>query len=289
VDRGYVAALLRREQTVKAVMTANTGARMPRADMKVLLSLPVSLPPLDEQRSIVDILNRANGIRRLRREALAKSRQLIPVLFVEMFGDLTADVNKWPTISLKDVADIGSGATKGRHIVGTTIELPYLRVANVQDGALHLDVIKTMAIRPCELERYRLQPGDLVMTEGGDPDKLGRAALWTGLIDPCLHQNHIFRVRCDRTKVEPEFLRAQIGSNYGKRFFLRNAKQTTGIASINKTQLGNFPTKVPPLDRQRKFTIYITDMYSVITQQERMAAAADQLVASLMARFFDNR
>lgn len=290
VTREYLALLLRRRKTIDAVMAANTGARMPRADMKVLLSLEVPLPSLGEQLRIVDILNRANGILRLRRQAQEKAQQLIPALFVKMFGDpATAHrSNCQPTVPLCELAEIGSGVTKGRKLDGHLTEnFPYLRVANVQDGHLVLHEVKTIAIRPNELPKYRLAPGDLLMTEGGDPDKLGRAALWSGEIDPCVHQNHVFRVRCRPGKVVPEYLRALVGSQYGKAYFLRVAKQTTGIASINKTQLGNFPALVPPLDLQRVFAARVSDIHSIIGQQSRMAAASERLVESLMHRLFE--
>jgi type I restriction enzyme S subunit len=78
--------------------------------------------------------------------------------------------------------------------------------------------------------------------------------VWTYDIKDCIHQNHIFRVRANNVKeIEPLFLSALIGSSYGKKYFLRAAKQTTGIATINSTQLKNFPVAVPPISLQRKY------------------------------------
>src|SRR4051794_15254503 len=101
----------------------------------------------------------------------------------------------WPLKRVDEVADVGSGVTLGEDVSGAPfVELPCLRVANVQDGHLDLSEIKTVAVRVNEAARYRLQPGDVLMTEGGDLDKLGRGTLWRGEILDCLHQNHIFRV-----------------------------------------------------------------------------------------------
>jgi hypothetical protein len=109
-----------------------------------------------------------------------------------------------------------------------------MRVANVKGGHLDLEEVKYITIRRAELEKLRIEPGDLLMTEGGEPDKLGRAALWKDEIKECVHQNHVFKVRADRRKVLPTYLRSLAGSSYGKAYFLRVAKKTTGIASINK-------------------------------------------------------
>jgi type I restriction enzyme S subunit len=97
---------------------------------------------------------------------------------------------------LGEVAEVASGVTLGRDLERfMTVDLPYLRVANVQDGHLDLEEIKWVRVRPTEVERFLLQPGDVLMTEGGDIDKLGRGTVWEGQIKPCLHQNHVFRVR----------------------------------------------------------------------------------------------
>ena len=112
----------------------------------------------------------------------------------------------WQTKRVDEVAEVGSGVTMGKDITGYKyVELPYLRVANVQDGHLNLNTIKTVKVRLDEVERYRLELGDVLMTEGGDLDKLGRGTLWEGQIPDCLHQNHIFRVRADRSLLDPRF------------------------------------------------------------------------------------
>ena len=140
VDREFIAYLLRRKETVEYVMASVTGARMPRTDMKALMSLPVPLPPLDEQRRIAGILNRAAKVERLRARARELMGAFIPALFVRMFGDYRQIGTRFPCMPLREVAAIASGATKGRKIDPKyAIEVPYLRVANVQDGFLNLD------------------------------------------------------------------------------------------------------------------------------------------------------
>ncbi len=78
------------------------------------------------------------------------------------------------------------------------------------------------------------------MTEGGDFDKLGRGAIWNGQIAPCIHQNHIFRVRLDRAQVLPGFFANLLLTQYAKAYFLTASKQTTNLATINMTQLKRF-------------------------------------------------
>ena len=252
--------------------------------MKALMSMRVPLPPLDEQRRIVDILNRAARIETLRKRATERLREFVPALFIKMFGDEREIAVRFPSMPLREAAAIASGATKGRRIDSAdAIEAPYLRVANVQDGFLALDEIKTITIRRGEQRQYALAPGDLVMTEGGDLDKLGRAAIWNCELDYCAHQNHVFRVRPRTGVVLSNYLRDLAGSAYGKAYFLSVATRTTGIASINKTQLGGFPVPVPPLELQRQYAEKVEAARAVARIRGSGTRAVADLTAALMS------
>ena len=262
VDRDYLAHLLRRKETVDYATASVTGTRMPRTDMGALMSMRVPFPPLDEQKKIVEVLNRVAYIRRLRTRATESLREFIPALFIKMFGDHDTIGSRFPCAPLREVAAIGSGVTKGRKIdPANAVQVPYLRVANVQDGFLNLDEIKTITIKRGEEKKYELASGDLVMTEGGDPDKLGRAAIWNSQLDYCTHQNQVFRVRPCTEILLADYLREVAGSTYGKAYFLSVAKQTTGIASINKTQLGNFLVPIPSIDLQTRYAKIAASAY----------------------------
>jgi len=162
-----------------------------------------------------------------------------------------------------------------------------MRVANVQDGYLELDEIKTLKVPQKEIDKYLLKKGDVLLTEGGDPDKLGRGHVWNEEVSPCIHQNHIYRVRLDQSKILPIFFSAYVGSKYGKKYFLRAAKQTTGIATINLTQLRNFPTPLPPLSLQSRFAEMVAKIEAQRRQAERQLAAAEEVFAGVLQGSFE--
>src|SRR5438309_6519171 len=140
-------------------------------------------------------------------------------------------------------------------------EVPYLRVANVQRGYFDLQEIKTILADDDELEALRLQIGDILFTEGGDRDKLGRGWVWNGEIEDCIHQNHIFRARPCLPFVEPKFV-SYHGNFFGQQWFTRTGKQTTNLASINKGVLRSFPIPVAPLNEQRRIVAKIEELFS---------------------------
>lgn len=272
-----------------AIMSDFRGAAQGGIGRSFVERISIPLPPLDEQRRIVGILNRATRIERLRQQAARRLREFIPALFVKMFGDQDQIGVKFQCLPLRETAAIVSGATKGRKInPADAIEVPYLRVANVQDGFLDLSEIKTITIRRGEERKFALAPGDLVMTEGGDPDKLGRAAVWNGELAYCAHQNHVFRVRPHSEVVLTDYLREIVGSAYGKAYFISVAKRTTGIASINKSQLGDFPVPVPPVSQQALYAETIQRFRETALAGSFAATSSAALTASLMNRLLDD-
>ena len=158
----------------------------------------------------------------------------------------------WVRKALENLASVQTGIAKGKSVNGTTVSVPYLRVANVQDGHVDLSVMKEITLKPSEVDRYSLQKGDVLFTEGGDFDKLGRGTVWNAEIEPCLHQNHVFAVRPESDRLLPEFLAYLAASQHGRCYFQLSSKQSTNLASINSTQLKQFPVLLPPLPEQRK-------------------------------------
>ena len=279
---------VRRESFRREAKRNFTGtAGQQRVPAAFLHDAAIPVPPLTEQRRLVDLLSRAEGIVRLRREAQQKAAELIPAIFIDIFGDPATNPKGLSVVPLSDVAEVISGVAKGRKLApAESVELPYMRVANVKDGHLDLSEVKTIEIKRSEVAKLLIQPGDLLMTEGGDPDKLGRAALWAGEIDACVHQNHIFKVRSDRSHLVPAYLRSLVGSAYGKAYFLSVAKKTTGIASINKTQLSAFPVVLPPLGHQQDFARHAEAVESIARQQVGALSKAEATFDALLARAF---
>ena len=280
IDGGYLARFVKaRQPEVLGWVRATTADNYP---IEKLLDLEIELPPIVEQQRIAAILDQAEALRAKRREVLAHLESLTQSIFHDMF-----DGRQTKTTLLGDVAEVVSGITKGRRTADPTQPFPYLAVANVQAGHLKLDTVKTIDATDSEVSRFALRTGDLVLTEGGDPDKLGRGTVWRGEIKTCLHQNHVFRVRLNRnSQVVPEYLSAFLAGREAKGYFLRSAKQTTGIASINMTQLKGLSIVVPPLIDQSRYIERITRVNSCISRAKESVTIHDRLFSALQSRAF---
>lgn len=189
-------------------------------------------------------------------------------------------------VPLAEIASVTSGITKGRRTAGATKPVPYLAVSNVQAGHLRLDVVKEIEATSAEIERFALEDGDLVLTEGGDPDKLGRGTVWRRELPLCLHQNHIFRVRLTKGQVSPDYLARYMASSQARSYFRRSAKQTTGIASINMTQLKALPVGVPQLDEQRRISAILDHADAIRAKRRQILTYLDILNQSIFRDMF---
>lgn len=265
---------------------------------KDLYSLPVPAPSLDTQRRIAEILSTLDEAIEQTEALIAKMQQVKTGLMHDLFTrGVTLDgrlrpsreqapnlykespigwiPKKWEVEFLGKLAEIVSGVTLGSKIeTCDEIGVPYLRVANVQDGFFDLREIKTIRVSLAQLEKLQLRYGDVLMNEGGDFDKLGRGSVWQEEISPCIHQNHVFRVRPRNDRLRSFYLAFWSQSESGKKYFLISSKQSTNLASINSTQLNRFPVGLPSPDEQERIEERIVAFNS---QQKMLEMELDKL------------
>jgi type I restriction enzyme, S subunit len=270
----YVHAALYSIGLNRVAINQTTGIQ--NLDSEAYFNLLAPFPPLDEQRAIAEFLDRKTA----EIDAVAaKKARLIELLRQERHATITRAATRgvnaaapmkpsglpwlgdvpqhWRLVQLKFVARIQTGVTLGKTYDEPTTHYPYLRVANVQDGSLVLDEITEIAVPRSEADRSMLRAGDVLLTEGGDLDKLGRGAVWRGQIENCLHQNHVFAVRPNPEVLLPEFLAYQTKAQHGREYFTLTGQKTTNLASTNTTKVGAFPLPLPTLAEQWAICDYI--------------------------------
>ena len=239
----------------------NKAVTIPSLTKSDLLKIKINIPNLIDQKQIINKLTKIEDIIRLRKKQLKVFDFLVKSRFVEMFGDMYLNTMEWQEKQLDSIADIISGITKGRKTQNNKLfEVPYMAVSNVKDGYIDWTTVKTIMATQSEINQYRLLPKDILMTEGGDPDKVGRGAIIHDPPQNCIHQNHIFRVRLNQDFLLPEYMEQYLQQQRSKRYFLRCAKQTTGIASINMRQLTALPVLVPPIELQNQFAAFVAQV-----------------------------
>lgn len=286
--------------------THKTSGDRPRISYEDIEDYPIFLPPLTEQQAIVSKIEELlsdleNGIQQLQtaQQQLKTYRQSLLKWAFE--GKLTNNnvkngelPNGWKLVKLNEICQIVGGVTKGRDLKGkASIHIPYLRVANVQDGYLNLKEIKTIEALPSDLDKYHLDYGDILYTEGGDKDKLGRGTIWKNEIENCIHQNHIFRARPIFENIDSQFIAYFSQTRMAKNYFFKHGKQTTNLASINLTILSNLPVPLAPIEEQKHIVQELESKLTVCDKFEETITQslqqAETLRQSILKKAFEGR
>ena len=288
IDQQYLLYYLKSDIMLSLIKESATGSVRDNLKLSTLEEFPINLRPIDEQRHIAAVLDKVSDLIAKRKQQLDKLDEMTKAKFVEMFGDTILNPNHLQSIPLQNMADIVSGITKGRKTNNTELfEVPYMAVSNVKAGHIDWTTVKTIEATKAEIEQYRLLPYDVLITEGGDPDKLGRGAIIKGPPKNCIHQNHIFRVRTDRTKLLPQYFEEYLQHAKAKKYFLNCAKQTTGIASINMKQLRNLPVLLPNWKQQMEFSAFVEQIDRQKLTIKRSFDKLEVLKKALMQEYFE--
>jgi type I restriction enzyme, S subunit len=299
IDSGFLGYLFHAEYLIAEVISRSVGVSYPAINASVLMELKIPTPSFGEQGRISAFLDCETA----KIDALVEDyRALIELLKEKRQATISHAVTKgldptvpmkdsgvewlgevpehWRVVRLKFVATVQTGVAKGKDNSGkATTEVPYLRVANVQDGYLDLADIATIEIPEDDMERYTLRPGDVLMNEGGDYDKLGRGHVWEGEIAPCIHQNHVFAVR--PSGVSSAWLNRITGSIYAQFYFMSRSKQSTNLASISSANIMELPVVLPsPVEREALAAFLDTET----TRLNALVSDAEEAIALLQER-----
>ncbi len=200
---------------------------------------------------------------------------------------------KWIWTRISSIGEVSGGLTKNSTRDQFELKMPYLRVANVYSNKLDLSEIKTIGVREAEVDRYLLQKGDLLVVEGnGSKEQIGRVAQWDGSIDPCLHQNHIIRIRLNQD-INRQFVTTWLLSSQGREMITNVSSSTSGLYTLSISKVGNFSVPLPPLPEQEGIVRRVNSLLAFADQIEaRMTVTkehTEQLRQSILEQAFSGR
>jgi type I restriction enzyme S subunit len=285
LDRRYLAYFLRSPGTVEAISQKVAGARMPRADMSFVMSLPIPILALKEQQRIVDLLSRSENIVRMRREAEQKAKEIIPALFLDMFGDPATNPKGWTESSLGQVtAEFRYGSSQKSSANGD----PVLRIPNVVGGNVDIRDLKFLTASDSDRSRYSLTSGDILFVRtNGNPDYVGRCAVFEPPDDRrWLYASYLIRGRPLSDVVDSQFLQEQLSSIEGRRRLRERARTAAGQYNINVAGLRSIPIVLPPLDRQHMFAALVRRVRELSAGSATASTVADATFQSLLTGVF---
>ena len=263
-----------------------TGIR--NLEFKRYLSIQVPVRSMNEQRQIVDVLARAEGIVRLRREARQKAAELIPAIFIDMFGDPATSAKRWPVQPLGELLANGPNNGLYKHKSAYGSGTPILRIDAFYDGVVQdLGQLKRVRLDDeNEQRRFALSEGDIVINRVNSPEYLGKSALIPPLTEPTVFESNMMRFAVNRSLVLPGFVIALLQQPASRRHFLANAKHAINQSSINQQDVKSLPVMLPPMQLQQSFAQRVQSAEAILTQQSDALTKAQATFNALLDRAF---
>ena len=300
IDNRYLKWFLLSREFTEQIVLESLRSALPKVNRDSLGASKIWFPSITEQVQLTRFLDRETaqiddliGKQERLIGLLAEKRQTIITHAVTKGLDSTAPTKPsgvawqgcvpehWTVQPLKNLMRMQTGVTLGKDFSEVETETyAYLRVANVQIGYVDLNDVKEIDLPSEVAASSMLQPGDVLMTEGGDRDKLARGCIWDGSISPCVHQNHIFAVRTGPQLLN-SFLVLVLDADPARTYFYLTGKQSTNLASTNSTTVKNFRFGVPPISEQRRI---VNHLKTKTLQIDDLVEKAKAVISTLKER-----
>jgi type I restriction enzyme S subunit len=261
-----------------------TGIR--NLEFKRFLGQKMPLPPLDEQRRIVGLLDRAAEIRRRADAARAKARAIIPALFLDTFGDPATNPKGWPVVELGDVI---TRITGGKNIEAGngTSQYRIMKVSAVTSGIFKAHEAKPAPDDHIPAEDHHVRPGDFLFSRANTSELVGAVAIADDVPAGLLLPDKIWRIEWTPARMEPRFAYSLLRSSEIRRIFAVIGSGTSGsMKNISQAKLVRVPIPLPPLPIQTAFAEQTHRLDSLARHLDAAAAKAEAMAAGLSAEVF---
>lgn len=295
--------------------------------VKDLKQIPLPIPPINEQYRIISKVEElfsfldagAESLRKVKaqlkryRQAVLKcafegklteqwrkthreleySETLLGALNLNELSGLPALPESWKWLRVENIGEVSGGLAKNSHRGECSHKMPYLRVANVYAGHLLLDEIKYIGVNENEVDKLLLKEGDLLIVEGnGSIDQIGRVAVWGGQISPCIHQNHIIKIRfADPT--DSLYALYWLLSPDGREHIKKVASSTSGLHTLSISKIKKLPIPFSTKIERKKIVSEIEQKLSVLENVEQhlpsLIALTNRLRQSILKQAFEGQ
>ena len=253
VDQDYFYYLLGSDLVYLEFSRRASGSTVKNLNIDIVKSVKVPLPPITEQRRIAAILDKADAVRRKRKEAIALTEDLLRSAFLEMFGEPVKNEKGWPQKKIKEIGDVQLGRQRAPKYQSGKYTTPYLRVANVYEDRLKLSNLLSMDFTEKEKETYLLVLGDILLNEGQSTELVGRPAMWRDELPGCCFQNTLVRFRSNNKLVLPEYALDIFLWYLHAGVFAKISSKTSSVAHLGAARFGNMLFPLPPLSLQKEW------------------------------------
>lgn len=287
LDADFLTYYLRSNAFLSFAKQCVAGVKMPRIIMAKFWEHRVPLPPISEQRRIVEILDQANALRKKRAEADAKADCILSAIFYRIFGDPAINPKKWKVINFGEiVAETRNGLYKHGDYYGRGTRI--FKMFNIQAGELSLTRIDQVEVTQEEYDRYRLDPGDILLNRVNTPELVGKCAVITPDVGEAVFESKNIRVRLKTKMAHPDYAAYYFNTPYGHVVLCKGLKHAIGMATINNDDLRSAPIPLPPLGLQKKWGDIVHQIRQARKLRRNSHGKIESLFSNLLHRAFSS-
>ncbi len=285
IDAKYFKYLLETPIITEQLNSEQRGGTQKFVSLNVLRNIVIPYPPIEEQRRIAAILDKADTVRRKRQSAIALTEELLRSAFLEMFGDPVTNSKGWETVQMSQVVSqtqYGTAEKANSEKNG----IPVLRMNNITyTGEFKLDDLKWCPILAADEAKFTVQRGDLLFNRTNSPELVGKTAVWRSN-EKYAFAGYLVRVRFKADQALSEYISAYLNSSHGKKYLLERAKPSINMSNFSASEFLKIPILLPPLALQERFVVIADSTRSYISRFESMVKDANDLFNSLLQKAF---
>ena len=290
LDRNYLAHYLRSNRFVSWISEQVAGAKMPRVSMTVFWDHDIPLPPLEEQKRIAAILDKADAIRQKRKQAIELADEFLRSVFLDMFGDPVSNPKGWEVKSLSELILKGptNGLYKPASCYGSGKRI--LRIDGFYSGELvDQSKLKRLETSKAEISKFSLQARSIVINRVNSPEYLGKCAFVDSLEEVTVFESNMMNFLVDELYLNPRFLVQQLLMPNIKKQIMTCAKHAVNQSSINQQDVKKFEVLVPPIEIQNKFELIAQSLKVKLNKLDENSESCSKLFNALSKKAFSGQ
>lgn len=286
LERRYLLHWLKTSDAQMQMKGAKVTQTISNLSLTQINDLKVPLPPISEQRRIVEILDQADRLRKLRADADAKTTRILPALFYKMFGDPISNPYRLPTESVGNLLTLfKNGTTAAQNQEGRGY--PVTRIETISEGLINPERVHYVEINDEEIDKWLLEPGDILFSHINSESHIGKTAIYKGSPSLLIHGMNLLLMRPDTTKVLPEYLFALLNADSVRTAYRQRCKRAVNQASLNQQDISVLKVAIALKQLQERFCQLANGLLMQIQTQKKVLRNFESLFNNLLHYAFN--
>ena len=266
---------------VTKYITGSTRKKLTKSDAS---RIELTIPPIEEQRRIAAILDKADAIRQKRKSALTLADTFLRATFLDMFGSPVTNPKGWEIGTIRDLVTEAKYGTSAKADPQEG-EYPVLRMGNITySGDMKLSDLKYIDLSEKDKKKYLVQKDDILFNRTNSKELVGKTTVFD-LEDAYAYAGYLVRLRTN-DKADPYYISGYLNSSHGKATLMGMCKNIVGMANINAQEVQDIKIALPPIELQKKYREAVNKVKLSKVQMNEAVTQAETLFASLSQRAF---